>query len=226
MKRRVILTAMICVFTLSHDASSQDNAGSKDPATHRQETRIWVPQPVPVFSPKLKATIPKELVSSLRVSESVITLEKTRLRNVQKQLGGTIGGQGDASEYLQWLCLSGTDKDQRWVLWLESGEIDGGMVGEFQLRRIAVDAKLDSRCQVLKEGSGVVLPFSLRLGMAEEDVLNALGRPTARRRDSLFYRHYHEGVIRNQPYESGNEVTVVVQDGVVWALQVWKSTQF
>lgn len=217
----------MCGLTLSHHAAPQNTLGDKNTATrHNQKARIWAPLPLPIFDfPKLKPSIPKEMVTTLRVNGTLVALERTSLRSVQKRLGGTFGSEGDASDYVQWLCFGGTTDEQRWVLWLESGEIDGGKVGEFQLRRIAADAKLDSRCEILKNASGIELPFSLHLGMTEDEVLKALGKPTARKRDSLIYQHHHVEIIHNEPYDSDNSVVVALRDGVVWALQVWKTVQ-
>jgi hypothetical protein len=55
-------------------------------------------------------------------------------------------------------------RDVGWVLWLESGEIDGGYVGSFQWQRLSNRDVLDSRCHALTgTTSAIKLPLSLRL---------------------------------------------------------------
>jgi hypothetical protein len=63
--------------------------------------------------------------------------------------------------------------------------------------------------------------------MNESDLAIALGAPTARRGNFLFYDHSHDLKRRNDPetYTLMNTVTIEVKDGVVVAIKVWKSTQ-
>src|SRR5450755_632265 len=121
--------------------------------------------------------------------------------DVRTHLGGTIGHTGDAAAYQEWLCFHGTDSKGRWVLWLESGEIDGGMVGSFQWQRLAKHAEIDQRCRML-QNAAVELPIALQLGITEKEVLKTLGAPTVRRGDRLIYVHEHDESIRNEPYTS------------------------
>jgi len=74
------------------------------------------------FSSKLKASVPKEMLAKLRVSAYDITLEETSMEDAAKRFGGTIGSKGDAGDFLEWLCLRGTDAADHWVLWLESAK--------------------------------------------------------------------------------------------------------
>src|SRR4051812_24462262 len=120
------------------------------------------------------------MVTKLRISNIPITLEKTSMAQAEQLLGGTSGAKGDAGDALQWLCLHGTDGSGRWVLWLESGEIDGGYVGSFQWQRLSINEKLDRRCQALS-GPKITLVLPLQLGMSEGEVLNALGKPSLRK---------------------------------------------
>jgi hypothetical protein len=87
---------------------------------------FWEP-PAWDIPDNLKASAPKEMVSSLSVAGYEITLEETKMDDVQQRLGGEIGSKGDAGDALEWLCFHGEDGTGEWVLWLESGEIDGGL---------------------------------------------------------------------------------------------------
>jgi hypothetical protein len=61
--------------------------------------------------------------------------------------------------------------------------------------------------------------------MSESEVLTTLGKPTSRASNSLFYFHEHKELIHNEPYDSDNSIVLILRDGAVWALEVWKTTQ-
>jgi hypothetical protein len=172
-----------------------------------------------------EATVPKQMIATIHVSDFAIVLEDTELQAVREHLGGQIGSQGDAGEALGWLCLHGTDAMGGWVLWLKSGEIDGPNVSGFQWQRVTSSAQFDARCQALPEGSSnVALPIELRLGTTEAQVLEILGPPSARTGNNLIYVHEHEQSIHDQPYTSVNSVIVVLRNGIVWGIEVEKTT--
>ena len=91
----------------------------------RAARAIWEP-PAWNVPQDVKATVPKEMVSTFRVSRFDITLEKTSMKDVQQRLGGVIGEKGDANDASEWLCFHGANAMGGWVLWLESGEVNGG----------------------------------------------------------------------------------------------------
>jgi hypothetical protein len=183
---------------------------------------IWQPPTlhIPVTLPP--ATVPKEMITSLRVAKMQVILEETPLKDVQKTLGGTIGSRGDASESLQWLCFHGSDAKGRWALWLESSEMGGGDVDGFAWQRIAGKATLDRRCRA--HPVEVELPIQLAIGIAESEVRKNLGAPTAKYGNTLIFDHEHEETIRQEPFTTSNAVYVELHDGVVWTVQVWKIT--
>jgi len=171
------------------------------------------------------ATVKKEMIASLKVADVTIELEQdTKLEAMQQRFGGTIGAEGDASESLHWLCLRGSDEAGPWVLWLESGEIDGPYVGGFEWLRVPGFAQFDERCAALPDTSRVELPINLRLGISESRVVHLLGHPTYRKGRVLAYEHEHDEIIRGEPFISDNGVYVTIRNGVVWAIQVWKTT--
>jgi hypothetical protein len=187
---------------------------------------VWEPASVLHLDVFPKATVPKPMITKLHVSDWNIVLEETELEVVRAHLGGEIGSHGDASESLGWLCLYGSDEAGRWVLWLESGEIDGGSVGSFLWRRVGPNTRFDKRCRMLpKVGSRIKLPIPIRLGTTETKALQILGRPTARHRHALVYVHEHEESIHNEPYTSTNTVVVEFRRGLVWAIEVHQTNQ-
>jgi hypothetical protein len=185
---------------------------------------LWEP-PEWNFPENVKASVPKEMFSSFRVSGYDITLEDTSMENVKKRLGGEIGRKGDAGDALEWLCFHGADANSGWVLWLESGEIDGGNVGSFQWHRLSNRDVLDSRCHALTgTTSSIKLPLPLMLGAKKAEVLKILGEPTATEAERLIYLHEHEGTSRGVPFTTSNIVVVHLRDGIVWAIQASKTS--
>jgi hypothetical protein len=184
---------------------------------------VWAP-PSNDWPGNLPATVPREMISSLHIDGTEIRLEKTKLIDMQRKFGGTIGKRGDAADFLAWLCLAGRDSSGRWVLWLMSGEIDGPSVGSFQWQRLEPSAQLDNRCQALPPATDVRLPIAIRLGIKQAAVENILGRPSARRGDAALYEHEHNLTIKDIPYTSENTVEVDFRDGIVRSIEVDKTT--
>jgi hypothetical protein len=185
---------------------------------------IWEPPSPQSPDDMPRATVHRELVAGLRVGKKQVTLEKIALKEVQASLGGAIGHRGDAGESLQWLCLTGTDAQGRWALWLESDEVGGGFVDGFALQRLGRNETMDQRCQSLPASQGGIALPALRLGMTEIQVRRLLGQPTLKYRDTLIYAYETETMIRNVPYAISNTVYVALRGGVVWAIQVWRNT--
>jgi hypothetical protein len=187
---------------------------------------IWDP-PEWNFPQGVKATVPKEMVSTFRVSGYDITLEKTSMKDIQLRLWGVIGEKGDASDASEWLCFHGADAKGGWVLWLVNGEIDGSSVGSFQWQRLSNRDVLDTRCHLLpKVGSVIQLPLSLQLGTKSSEVLKSLGPPTWKTGGRLIYLNEHEagGTSAEDPFISSNIVVIVLRNGIVCAIQVSKTT--
>ena len=68
-------------------------------------------------------------VSSLAMGQFIVKLESTKLEDIlEKTKVGEIKKQGDASEYVEWICYTINDTTNPARLWLSSGEIDGGLV--------------------------------------------------------------------------------------------------
>lgn len=214
------LPASVALLLLASSAFAQPVSHSSSHAAKA----IWEP-PEWNFPQDVRATVPKELVSTFRVSGYDITLEKTRMKDVQQRLKGVIGEKGDASDASQWLCFHGADAKGRWVLWLESSEMDESAVGSFQWQSLSNREVLDTRCHLLPKASSVIrLPVSLQLRTKSSEVLKSLGPPTRKTNERLIYVHEHEaGGTRADPFISSNIVVVGLRNGMVWTIQVSKT---
>jgi hypothetical protein len=186
--------------------------------------RVWEP-PNWDFPENVKASVPKQMFSTFRLSGYDITLEETSMKIVEKRLGGEIGAKGDAGDAVEWLCFHGAATEGAWVFWLESGEIDGGSVGSFQWQRLSSREVFDPRCHRLRgTASAIRLPLSLRLGVSKADVVKNLGEPTFADAGRLIYLHEHESTIKGEPFTTSNIVVVHLRKGIVWAIQASKTT--
>jgi hypothetical protein len=180
---------------------------------------VWKPPTILQSDALPKANVSRLMVKALRISNLNVELEETNMNQVQQRFGGTFGAQGDAGDYLEWLCLSGRDVGGRFVLWLESGEIDAGTVGSFQWRRVPNEARFDARCATLLETDKVKLTIPLHLGMSESRLFEALGQPTVRHGNTLLYVHKHDEGSKNGPFTVLNTVSIVLRNGAVWAIE-------
>jgi hypothetical protein len=165
-----------------------------------------------------------DMIAALRIGDTNVTLEKTPLASLQSLFGGTIGHRGDAGDSLSWLCLGGSNSGKSWVLWLESGEIDGDTVGGFRWEAINPGTQLDHRCGQVRAPTGVELPLPLQPGTSQSDLLRTLGAPAARKEGRLLFIHEHEMSLNSESYTATNSISVLLRKGSVWAIEVWKST--
>jgi hypothetical protein len=199
--------------------------GQADNGQEEATSIPWQPYKMQLPTAAPPPTIPKEMVSQLKVANWPITLEKTTLANVQKRFGGSLGHSGDAGESLQWLCLYKRNAEDGWVLWLTSGEIDGGSIGGFVWLRMSAAQKIDSRCTELNaEQATVMLPIPLKLKMTRDTVEQLLGKPSGRFHNTFTYLHEHKGTIKHAPYTWDNSIDIVYQRGLVQAVQVALTT--
>lgn len=182
---------------------------------------LWEPPVVDWSTQSPQPTIPKPIISSLKIADTRVVLDETPMQKVGEKFGMEVGRRGDAGESLKWLCFHGEDTDGRWMLWLQSGEMNGGAVGGFQWRRIDAGERVDSRCRKLMPGQ-FKLPIPLRLGMQEAELRRILGAPSGRAADLLLFRHEHPEVDVDLHYSVSNTVNVLLTNGAVTAVEVWK----
>ena len=185
---------------------------------------LWEPPTRAISITSSRPTVAKEMVASLRIATVPIVLEKTTLTEIRAQLGGKIGQRGDAGEFLQWLCYTGSNTGSHWILWLESSEIEGGTVGGLELSRMSSAEKADERCSQLPNGAGVELPNALHLGMNANDLQASLGKPTTTHGETLIFTHEQQETIHGESYTSSNTVTFILRGTAVWTINVWKLT--
>ena len=77
----------------------------------------------------LSETAKVDPVSPLTMGSKVIVLEKTPLAEVLSAVGsGEIHTQGDAGEFVAWLCYTVTSPETKQRLWLTSSELGGGTI--------------------------------------------------------------------------------------------------
>jgi len=164
-----------------------------------------------------------EFITNLRVAAVTVILEHTRLATVQSQIGGAIGRRGDASQALAWLCVHGRDARGVWALWLEAGEIHGGTVGAFQLRRLDSHSRFDGRCQSVA-GSSAVLADGVRLGLSGAQITRILGRPASAAGDTWLYTYEHPQVVRGEPFTTSSTLIIRFHNAILDAVDFWKAT--
>ncbi len=215
-------SACILLFVSAYSACAQTLV----PSSEIKGGAIWEPQLLLKFTDDVMPhpSVPKQMIASLRLSGLNIPLEETEMDTLQAKFGGEVGARGDASESLRWLCLHGADEVGPWVLWLESGEIDGPRIGGFLWRRVFGTPVYDTRCGALPDTAKVVLPINLTLGTSRDELLKVLGKPTWQKENIFLYEHEHEETIRGEPFDSWNSVIVAMRNGVVDAIDVTKTT--
>ncbi len=62
------------------------------------------------------------------------------------------------------------------------------------------------------------------LGANKSEVLKALGEPSLKDDERLIYLHEHETTISGEPFTTSNIVMVRLKNGIVWAIEVSKTT--
>lgn len=188
---------------------------------------VWQPPSLQLPAARPSATVPKEMITTLRVAKARVFLEESYLREMQKLLGGAIGRRGDAGESLAWLCFAGGDASGRWALWLESSELGGDTGDGFAYARLDGNLRVDHRCGKLPgTNGGIVLPDGLGLDQSEAQVCKILGNPTIKYRDTVAFDHEREGTLNGQAFTADNDVDVVLRGGRVRIIQIWKQTSF
>jgi hypothetical protein len=130
-------------------------------------------------------------VRGLGLGKYKVVLEKTSLLSLPAPGAVPIAHRGDASESIYWTCFALNHRGVEAVLWLVAhGEMGGPdrRVTQFQLASVDVGAPGQEACPRLpQELSPLALPLTLRLGMTNQQVVGALGRPTHASPQDLDY---------------------------------------
>jgi len=121
-------------------------------------------------------TLAGETVPSIRVGPLNVMFDQTPFSVVERRFGLTRGQSGDAGNSRRWVCLSGSDHDGEWILWLQSVAVNGDAIGGFILHRVSTGAAVDARCR--KTTEPVSIPRGLGLGMSPTTLNGTLGAPS------------------------------------------------
>jgi hypothetical protein len=217
---RALILSLSCIFTVA--------AGTTLPAVLQAAPPSKISwEPPPSITPPMLSRYSGSnvMISELRVGSLIVTLEKTPLTLLQSHFGGSIGHRGDAGESLSWLCLTGSNSGKRSVLWLKSSEIDAGTVGGFRWEAVAVNEGIDHRCGQVRESEGEIrLELPLALRTPSDDLSKVLGPASVSRQRQFLFAHEQQELVANRPFTVTNSVSVLVRHGLVWAIEVWKST--
>jgi hypothetical protein len=99
----------------------------------------------------LSETTEVDPVSPLAMGSKAIVLEKTPLAEVLSAVGsGEIHTQGDAGEFVAWLCYTVTSPKTKQRLWLTSSELGGGtIIDGISATEISLTTPPNSKCPEL-----------------------------------------------------------------------------
>ena len=161
--------------------------------------------------------VSSDLMPSLRIGSVDVVLNRTPLAAIARQFEARIGRRGEANDALGWICLTGRDAGGRWMLWLQSGEIHGGAIGAFQLRRIGAAERIDSRCVISR--ADIRTLAAVRLGTSRADVKRLLGEFSGAPA-MVSYLYEHPG-----PADSTIEslISVLFAGDTLTAFEVWRT---
>jgi hypothetical protein len=170
----------------------------------------------------------RDFVSRLNLGSLQVVLEQTMLADVSRRFGAPVGHRGDAGESVSWVCLLGQDEEGPWAVWLESGEIHGGAIGAFLLKRRAPAERFDSRCVEL--AAPVAIPLPIRLDMSRTEVVRLLGQPLAKSGRTEVYSGCQRvklqptGAHEAQDFDLCSSLYVRFKGELVEAFAVWRTT--
>ena len=141
---------------------------------------------------------------------------------------GLIRQRGDAASSLEWLCVHAATGENRWLLWLESGEMAAGTVNRFHVLAVPSAASIDRRCSSLSARSGTIeLPGRVALGLSASALRQLLGQPSAVAGDTLVYhysRHVIDSKVSGGEYYIDTMLCVVMTHGRVVQIAGWRAT--
>jgi hypothetical protein len=188
----------------------------------------WEPPVMWTESSLPEPSVGRDFVSKLKVGSLQVVLEQTMLADVSRQFGAPVGHRGDAGEAVSWVCLLGQDQGGPWAVWLESGEIHGGAIGAFLLKRRAPAERFDSRCVAL--AAPVAIPLPIRLDMSRTEVVGLLGQPAAKSGRTELYSGCQRvklqptGAHEAQDFDLCSSLYVRFKAELLEAFEVWRTT--
>ena len=184
---------------------------------------LWAPPAIDLPDEHPASNSPNEIIASLSVDSKPIVLNRTSRAMALSALGGTEGQQGDAGDWESWLCFHGRTAQGRWMLWLLSSEVDNEDVSGFQWMLLSPGDVPDRRCKPIAGASPVKLSIPLKLGISESDARRLLGKPCLVFGNLLEFSYEHEQKNDQGTYTLTNEVDLVLNQGRIQSIRVWRS---
>src|ERR1051325_5006928 len=100
----------------------------------RASTTLWEPIPLALRdNVSTPPTLKREMIPNIRIGQLNIRFDETPFRAVEQRFALIRGKRGDAGEFVQWVCLSGSDSTGDWILWFQGAEVNGESIGGFTL---------------------------------------------------------------------------------------------
>ena len=103
-----------------------------------------------------------------------------------------------------------------WILWLTSDEIHGEtQISNFRWRLLKPSERPDNRCKQLpRNGHEIEFALPIHVGATQEQILQALGKPSATKDNRYYYTHEHSATFHNEACTVWNGVTVEFREGI------------
>ncbi len=176
--------------------------------------------PTPMVDSTLAKPGPKSVATGFTLDGMHGVLEKTRLADVAKHLGGHIAHEGDASTSLAWLCYDLPEQHLR--VWLSADEMHGGPGGAVNTVTIwTVSSPANSpQCPVIA-GNPSIDVDGVSVGQAEAAVEARLGAPGLAKEGWTAYSHK---AAQGGGFEENDDLVVKIEAGRVGYLQASRLT--
>jgi len=176
--------------------------------------------PTPMVDPYTAKPGPKSVATGFTLDGLHGVLEKTKLADVAKHLGGQIAHQGDASTALAWLCYDLPAQHLR--VWLSADEMHGGAGGEVNTVTVwTVASPANSRqCPVIA-GNPSIDVDGVAVGQAETAVKARLGLPGLAKEGWTAYSHK---AAQGGGFEEDDYLVVKIEGSRVGYLQASRLT--
>jgi hypothetical protein len=194
----------------------------------------FLPPPMAPSGDAVAATSADAPVSRLRLGRLDVVLEETPLAVVQEMLStGTIGERGDAAEHIFWLCYTFAADSVRARVWLvSSGEFGGSdhVVDGIAAAVVSAEPSIPANCPALRAEDGAWIDRRIWLGLAENELIRRLGRPSEVQ-DNVMHFFFDGDVVHAADSRSSadkfavtSRLMVELRDGRVSRLWGWRRT--
>ena len=224
MKYLFFMLLFLPAFFDLHAASAANSLSLKDAVA-----KGYFPPPVePVDNMDLKSlpAAKSSPVSTLELGTLEVELEKTTLEDVQKsaaagRIVGTVGRNGDASDYQNWLCYTISAPEQSERIWIYSGEmnVSENFVEGIYAASIDKPAAASEKCPELSARLlPVYLSNSLWIGSGAYQLKNLYGEPSATMDDWWIYFYTGKVPVKGVEFDRQVILEAKVSGGKIVAL--------